>query len=138
VHLGINGWPPVASHMACLVLGLALAHLARGAGQPVARLPKRGIVIGVPAPAGDPGAKGVVRVHLAERTALGPTCRVTASPVERLPSSAWTFALPLAETDSVPKLVRTLKDGAVILVEESAGKLLPVCNHGPKVTYGAP
>lgn len=140
MQLGINGWPPLASHMACLILGVALAHLSRGAGRAPARIPKRGIVLSVPAPPGaaltEPAAP--MRVFLVERTAQGALCRITEDPVERLPTTGWTLALPLGAVTEVAPLLKAAKDPSTQLVEESSGRAVALCGKGPKVTYGIP
>lgn len=137
MHLGLNGWPPVASHMACLVLGVALAHLARGAGKPPARMPKRGLVLVLPAPPGTTTAATPLRVTLHERDAAGTLCRLMDDPVERLAGDGWTLVLPLSAGPQVPRVLSAARSGAlhVAAAERSEG---PLCGKGPKVTYGMP
>ncbi len=137
MHLGLNGWPPVASHMACLVLGLALAHLSRGAGQAPARIPKRGIVLSLPAPAGDAAAAAAHRVRILERDATGSLCRVTDDPAERLPGAGWVLVLPLASGAAVPRILKAARSGSLRLAAGDQAPA-PACGAGPKVVYGAP
>lgn len=136
MHLGVNGWPPVASHMACLVLGVALAHLARGAGSAPARLPKRGIVLSLPAPTGSAKASRPLRVVLLERDAAGTGCRLTEEPTERLAGDGWTLVLPLSAAAAVPRVMKAARSGALQLA--AADQHAAPCGQGPKVTYGAP
>lgn len=137
MHLGLNGWPPVASHMACLVLGVALAHLARGAGTPPARIPKRGIVLSLPAPERTTPVERPLRVLVLERDAAGGLCRLTEEPVERLAGDGWTLVLPLSAAAAVPRVLKAARGGALQL---AAGDRqgTPACGKGPKVTYGMP
>jgi hypothetical protein len=125
--------------MACLVLGLACAHLARGAGRAPARIPKRGIVLSLAAPPGaDTKIDMPTRVHLAERDAQGGLCRRSAVVLERLPTPGWTIVLPLAAAGDVAMLVKAAKVSGTELVEEGRGNQLPACSLGPKVIYGSP
>ncbi len=141
MQLGINGWPPVASHMACLVLGVALAHLSRGAGKAPARIPKRGIVLSVAAPPGSVAAAPPAapqRVFVAEQDTQGRLCRLTDDPVERLPASGWTLVLPLTAAAQVAPLLKALRASTTKLLDEAQGRSVAPCGKGPKVIYGMP
>lgn len=136
MQLGINGWPPVASHMACLILGVALAHLSRAAGAAPPRLPIKGIVLSVPSPGAATMAR--VRMFVALPDAQGNLCRMTEDPIDRLPAPGLTVALPLTASARVPDLARALQTKSTKLVPEADGARLPLCGKGPKVIYGAP
>ena len=48
LNLSLNDWPPMASHLACLLLGVALAHLSWRDGPQPLRLPAHSVTLSLP------------------------------------------------------------------------------------------
>ena len=141
MHLGVNGWPPVASHMACLLLGMALAHLARGASPLPPRLPKKGIVVSSGLlPSGRAG-EGPARLGLVHLTLAAPgaaPCRLTEAAAQLLDLRQGAFGLTLAAAGEVPAIAKAARQDALRAVDVGIGQALPLCGKGPRVTYGSP
>ncbi len=144
MHLGINGWPPIASHMGCLILGVALAHLSRGAGNPAPRLPRRSIVLSLPPEAHDGAGTGTTTpfkpgaIQLLRRDAGLPPCRLTDEPVQLLDARGGVFALPWTAAAAVPAVVKAAKTATLSTSDIGAAERFVACSRLPKVTYGAP
>ena len=149
MHLGINGWPPVASHVACLILGVALTHLSVGqsgrnaaAGSAWSRLPPRSVVLNLPLPgpakAGDqPGRTG--KMHLLRLdSATAPPCRLSVQPVMLLDERrSLVIGMPLAVSLDVGGVAKAAKAGSLRLEAVPVGERTPLCSRPPKVSYGS-
>ena len=144
MRLSLAGWPPVASHVACLILGVSLAHLANGTGEDgPPQLPPRALVVSLPTAAGH----GVPRILIGKKVQLvrrtpppGRTsCHLAGGPFTLLALRP----LPLlgAGYSAAPELARILKaagKGDLRLLAANSAGTLPPCAHQPKVIYGTP
>ena len=135
MSLSLRGWPPFASHAACLVLGASLAHLAQRPPEPGLRLPARSVALSLPASALRGGATQARRggkVALLHVRPGGELCRVLREPVVLLARHPDTIVG--MELKRLGELARAGKFGALVISDGAAA--VPACREGPKVTYG--
>src|SRR6185312_5317134 len=96
MHLGLNGWPPVASHVAAVLFGVSVAHLA-WTEEPSLRLPERTLALSLPpALLRRAETSAGAHLHLVQTRAGASPCRLTRTPVTllaRLPAPVVSMAL---------------------------------------------
>ncbi len=144
MRLSLFGWPPVASHLTCLLVGLGLGHLPGAAGAPADHgpgLPPKTLAFATGGPTGGdaprPGSEVLVAVR--ER-ATGRLCLVSLEALTVLGAGPRvTLRAPLRAGKDWNELVRRLAEPDVVLVpREGSSELPPACTQGPRITYGSP
>jgi hypothetical protein len=140
MQLSLNGWPPIASHLACLLVGVSSANIGWTQPQPRPKLPPRTLTLTVSTPKSTaaPGElpKPGTQVHLVRAGAPAP-CRVTSVPLLLIEQSRTTsLASPLRAASGLAKLGRGLSMGELEI--RPAASAVPPCPTTPKVTYAKP
>lgn len=133
LRLGLFGWPPVASHLTCIVVGLACAHFTRAEPAPRMSLASGQVLAALPkAPSAPPGGA----LHLV-RDATGGACRASTGAwqlVERTPRAL--VRVPLADAGLLPSAAKEMKGAKTRLEPADLAKNLPICNVTPRISYG--
>ena len=140
MSLSLRGWPPLASHAACLILGASLAHLAQRDAPPPLRLPARSVALGLPAGAlragGAPLPRGT-KVALVQGRTGGEACRILHGPAVLLEKQpAVVVGVELARLGELAAAAKGGHFATLSVSSEGAAGALPACRDGPKVTYG--
>jgi hypothetical protein len=140
MQLSLNGWPPVASHLACLLVGVSCANVAWKEPPPRPKLPPRTLTLTVASPKGQAAdaeaTRPGTRVHVVRIAAPIP-CRVTADPLLVIEAAQTTsLAASLRQAAELPGLGRGLSSGE--LAVRPASDATPPCPSRPKVTYAKP
>lgn len=140
MQLSLNGWPPVASHVTCILVGMSIAHLSRGAPEQRLRMPPKSVAIAMP-----PGSVGAnlargSKVYLVKTSDDGPTCRLSRAQLTVLDPTA-VLTLPLSEAPSLSTAwpgLRNAKGSAsgVMTADARTSETLPLCRANAKVVYG--
>lgn len=137
MRLTLFGWPPVASHLACLLLGTSAAHLLANTGAPRPRVDQHAILVPAPHAAVGripPGTK--VQVLRGEGDS---TCRMTAEPA-MVTAADPTPALQVAGRDAaaVARIFEGLHAKSLRLEAAQGSGARPACalKGGPKIKYG--
>jgi hypothetical protein len=141
VSLGLNGWPPLASHTAALLVGVALANLSWGHGEASPQL-KRGSltlsfgssqILWLDHGGGRPG----VQVHILRKPASGAACRLTREPWALLGSGKiWAISSPISDTEIVGSVSRALTNKELGLSSAKNSEQIPYCERSPRVIFG--
>lgn len=139
MQLSLNGWPPVASHVTCILVGMSIAHLSRGAPDVRVRIPPKAIALALPPGALPPGLSRGTKVHLI-RGSDGSGCRLSRTPFAVLDPQA-ILTLPFAEAGDLGAALSVFKasapsSSAIRAVSGPAGAALPPCRSSAKVVYG--
>lgn len=149
MQLSLFGWPPVASHVTCLLTGLALSHLTQVSHAESPRFPPHSVLIALDAPRAfhaDPTLKPGSRIYVVKkegaercRTQDVPFLLVASKPQiiiaipQHMASSVTLFTDAESLDSTRTKRVKT--NAFEIVPAANAGSLLP-CLRPPRVTYG--
>lgn len=143
MRLSLMGWPPLASHLVCLILGMAIANLSVEGPAERISLPAKSITLTIPK-----------TKRLKTKTPIKPGMRVYAvqpgkSPCRALPEVVLIASVApqlelsssLAMAAHMPQLAQGLAAGVLTLVPSEGASGLPTCAQvmqtmQPKVTYG--
>ena len=143
LNLSLNDWPPMASHLACLLLGVALAHLSWRDGPQPLRLPPHSVTLSLPLNSiqrtstkfPSRGSK----VHLMLRQPGNTLCRLTPESWLLLEQSP-TFVLSasMQSAAEIPGITRAVGAKQLeLLTYPNPQGALPLCAIKPRVTYGS-
>ena len=141
MRLSMAHWPPFASHLACILVGVSAAHLTVPESPPI-RVPPKTIVLALPTEILRQGGGGLGRgasTH-ALRVATGQgLCRLSEQSLKLLEREPHPLlAIPFDEAATVGRLLRELKAGDLALRPADAALSLPACLNRPRVVYGGP
>jgi hypothetical protein len=142
MRLNLFGWPPVASHLTCLIIGLGLGHLPGASGAPGDRtaLSARTVLMSTAGPTSgaSPHVGSDVVVAVRERS-TGRLCLVSVETLHVVASGPHvTLRAPLRAGKDWNELLRRLAEPDVVLVpREGSSPLPPACAQGPRITYGS-
>lgn len=144
MRLTLFGWPPVASHLTCLLVGLGAGHLPGATGAPGERgpgLPPKTVAFATAGPTASeaPRAGSEVLVAVRERS-TGRVCLVSTEALYVLSAGARvTLRASLRAGNDWNEIVRRLAEPDVVLVPRAGSSPLPpACTQGPRITYGSP
>lgn len=134
MQLSLNGWPPVASHVTCLLLGMSLAHLSRGAPVAKTSLPPKAVALAVSPTVLDRSLPRGGKVHGIRAGASGGGCRWTESALTILEPGSVVAAL--GSSEDLGPLLKAWRGGTLRLVDAGAGARLSPCRSSARVSYG--
>ena len=139
--LTLNGWPPLASHTAALLLGVALTNLSWHDPESLVSLPVGSLALSLPAQTitWSTGAKPGpgTRVHLLRHTPDTAACRLTKEPWTVMSvGRGWVLNASLRGLDHVPMVLKSAQDTQLTLVSDRTQSAAPICEAGPRVYYG--
>lgn len=140
MQFSINGWHPVASHLLCIVTGVALSNFLGYPIQTSAPPPKGQLIFVLPGkffstslPANS--VKTAVNVYRNSRS--GATCRIFKSGLYFFQQSEnFRFSTRLVEQPGLGLLVKEMKINNKLKVERHNEKTL-ICENHPRVSYGS-
>lgn len=144
MRLNLFGWPPVASHLTCLLVGLGLGHLPGASGASYERgadLPPKTVAVAMSGPTGGDAPKNGTDVLVAVRErSTGSLCLVSQTSLKVLGSGARvTLRAPLRAGKDWNEIMRRLSEPDVVLVpRDGSTPLPPACVLGTRITYGSP
>jgi hypothetical protein len=139
MRLSLNGWPPVASHLACILIGAALAQVGGGqdAGSERQTLPARKALLAV--------GKGEVLLvgtrtgqttHLGRREGSG-ICLLGDAKVDLLQTQPQiVIAAALRTARAITAAAEEAAAGKLALVGEAEARSYASCRKAPQVIYG--
>jgi hypothetical protein len=139
MRLSLNGWPPVASHLACILIGTALAQVGGGkdAGSERQALPARKALLAF--------GKGEVLLvgtrpgqatRLARREGAG-ICLVDDTKVDLLHTQPQiVIAAALRTARAITAAAEEAAAGKLALVGETEARSYASCRKAPQVIYG--
>jgi len=141
ISLVLNGWPPLASHTAALLLGVAMANLSWGSGE--APLPLKPKTVTLTFGAAQlmwldkgSGRQGQL-VHFMRRHAGAAPCRLNKDPWTVINSGkTWVLTKQLSEAESLGPMVRAEAHKELGLMNAKDGSLSAPCEHAPRVIFG--
>ncbi len=143
LNLSLNDWPPLASHLACLLLGVALAHLSWRDGPLPLRLPPQSLTLSLPANSiqrtSAKFASRGVKVQLIQRLPGNTPCRLTPDPWLLLEQNP-TFVISggIHSAAEIPVISRAVGAKQLDLMAFSNLEgAPPLCAAKPRVTYGS-
>ena len=156
MRLSLFGWPPVASHVACLIAGLALAHISQQEPVETLKLPSKSILLTLGEldasthrirSASNSGAK-----IFAIKTSQNPNCRLNEKPfimiatkpqiilsmpfqgITSLRSIGWgTNDLEEANPRTIDSLKKNIR---IEFSPDDEAEKIPICRNTPRVNYG--
>ena len=139
MHLSLRGWPPLASHAACLLLGASLAHLFASDAAPELRLPARALVLSLPPTALRAAGATTARGAKVQLTAVraGTACRLLEAPVALLARHPTVVvATELSRLGELARAARAVKASGLLVTDQTAARDLGPCHDEPRVVYG--
>lgn len=138
MRLTLNSWPPLASHSACILVGMSLAQLSTGSSTFMP--PANAVVLSVPSSQFKLGVAAVKpgsRVHLLRAPAGLPPCRLSVEPVLLLATApAMLLSVKLSEVAIMPLVAREAKAANLVLRPYESGMAVPACARRQRVSYG--
>jgi hypothetical protein len=145
MRLSINGWHPVASHLACLIAGVALTNSLRQerpapvyTGEELAfTLPAATVPVGKDLPADLDQHEG--RSILLKILNNRPVCRLFRQPLKvRRIGARLRFSTKLEDQFGLGLMVKELrlKSQLAAAAVTRTNQKLPVCSTRPKISYG--
>lgn len=135
MRFSLNGWPPVASHVAVLLLGMSLVHLTRSGAPPRLTLPPKAVALAMTRGTLDAKLERGAKVHLVAARG-GAKCRLGADPLTVLdPGSVAAWISPTGA--DVGTALKALQGKAATAESATEAGHLPLCQAATRVTYGA-
>ena len=140
LDLRLNGWPPLASHLTALLVGVALAHLSWKEGPPPIRLPPKSVtfVLSQAATQRHAGRRlgRNMKVDLLDKSNASDECRLSRDPWVILDAEPLLIvSSPLANFLELSSMAKSVAANQVEVVPASAK--VAMCFAKPKVTYGS-
>lgn len=140
MQFSINGWHPVASHLLCIITGVALSNFLGYPVQTSAPPPKGqmtfvlpGKYFSTPLPANSPK----IAVNVYRNSSSGATCRIFKTGLYFFQQSeSFRFSTRLAEQQGLGLLVKEIRINHKFRVDRHNEKTL-VCENHPRVSYGS-
>jgi hypothetical protein len=156
MRLSLFGWPPVASHVTCLIAGLALAHISQQDSKETLKLPAKSLILTL----GDLDAS---TMNMRSKTKSGAkifaikkydnsTCRLHDKPLIVIATKPQIIlSMPLQGSTSFHSIIwgthvleqphnrtiETLKKNIRIeFMSEDDAEKIPSCHNTPRVNYG--
>ncbi len=149
IRLSLFGWPPVASHLTCFLVGLGMAQLPGGASASASGAtgggkagPARSAVLSLPESVGTPPEARPLRpgddVFLTRTEGTTP-CLIT-TPSLRVEARAPRLAVRfiVGKAGDLNALGRALLEPGVSVVRQEAATGWTPCERQARVTYGSP
>lgn len=139
MQFSINGWHPVASHLVCMITGIALSNFLGHTSQ--ASAPAKGqLTFLLPAKVfTNPVSTDTARfpVNLYKMVAAGPSCRLFKTGLVVFPQSEnFRFSTNLTEQPGLSLLTRELRINNKVKADRHDEKI-SVCKNRPRITYGS-
>lgn len=135
MRLTLNGWPPVASHVTCILVGMSVAHLSRGTPAPSTKVPANSVMFATPAGIVPDGTKQGSAIHLIRNKGRQRHCRLTRAPLTVL-NGGRSLAAPMNALDDLPMTLQALRNRTAIGVGSETAETRPLCLTSTKVVYG--
>ena len=141
MRLSLNGWPPLASHLACILVGGSLTHLGQVREQPkdLAAAPSNKTIL----------IFNIDEVELIDtqrgdsilvaRRDSGKICLLSSSKVGILTNKSKIKVIGSAQSlPAIAAIAASASSKKLVLIGSENSKNYRLCEQEPKVTYGTP
>ncbi len=140
--LSLNGWPPLASHTAALLLGVALANSSWGQGEIPLQLKPKSVAFSLNSGQVQWLDQGRVHpgmeVHLLKRSTDGEFCRLSTTPwIVMTKDANWIISTQMREAEICTGFFKALSDKQLSFSGSRQSSLIRSCQHSPRVIYGS-
>lgn len=138
MQLSINGWHPVASHLVCIITGIALSNflVQKSRTYPPIKGQMTFMLSAKIFPDSVKTESGKFPVNIYEVVESEPTCRLFKSGLSIFTvSENYRFSTNLTEQSGVQLLTNQLKQAKKLKIDRHNEKI-SICKIRPRVTYG--
>lgn len=138
MQLSLNGWPPVASHLACIMIGLALANVNDPSSKTadLMKLSINSVLIAVNKKDAEVIGVGQSRLFILAQKRNGKLCVVDGSEVEKIDIDKQILVRAnLRSLNTAGLLVRAIKEKRLVLVSLSESKKFVQCREETRIRY---
>lgn len=140
MQLALNGWPPVASHVTCILVGMSITHLSRSAPPPRSVLAPKTVAFGLAPGLLDRKLPRGSKVRLIKTLPDGGKCHLgegSTSVVEPGSSIGLTLSSSAAAERDLANVLRAIKERGVTIADAKTSAAIPACHQSAKVMYGS-